>query len=60
MGYKLKIYRHHISWPISFFNVRDLRPWHFEPIHAEMEHEKEGKITIKMILDLVDILEWKD
>jgi hypothetical protein len=22
---------------------------HFEPIHAQMEHEEEGKVTIKMI-----------
>ena len=42
-------HRHHIPWPAEFFSVKDLRPRHFEPIHAQMEHEDERKITIKMI-----------
>jgi hypothetical protein len=25
-----------------------------------MEHEEEGKVTIKMILDLTDVSKWKD
>jgi hypothetical protein len=39
----------------EFFNIKFLRPQHFEAICAEMEHEEEGKVTIKMILDLRDI-----
>ena len=49
-----------VPWPISFFTVKDLRPRHFKSIRAQMEHEEEGKITIKMIPDLINIPKWKD
>ena len=53
-------HRRRVPWPISFFTVKDLRPRHFESIHAQMEREKEGKITIKIIPDLTNIPKWKD
>ena len=37
-----------------------MHPRHFEAIRAQMEHEEEDKVIIKMIPDLTDILKWKD
>jgi hypothetical protein len=44
-----------LQWPATFFNIKLLHPWHFEAIHAQMEHEEEGKVTVKMIPDLMDV-----
>ena len=49
-----------LKWPPRFFNINWLRPRHFESIRAQMEHEEEGKVTIKMIPDLTDVPKWKD
>ena len=49
-----------VWWPATFFNIKFLHSWHFEAICAQMEHEEEGKVTIKMIPDLMDIPKWKD
>jgi hypothetical protein len=49
-------HRHHIPWPAKFFSVKDLRSRNFEPIHAQMECEEEGKITGRTIPELTNIL----
>jgi hypothetical protein len=49
-----------LSWPNEFFEISRLRPKHFESIRAQMEHEEEGNITVKMIPDLTDVPKWKD
>ena len=41
------------------FQVNMLRKEHFEPIYAQMEHEEEGKISIKDIPDLTDMSKYK-
>jgi hypothetical protein len=53
----------HFLWlkrPPRLFNVHSLCPRHFEAIRARMEHEEEGKVTVKMIPDLTDFPKWKD
>jgi hypothetical protein len=42
------------------FNINFLCTQHFEAIHAQMEHEEEGKVTTKMIPDLTDVPKWED
>ena len=42
------------------FNTKWLHQEHFESIHTQMEHEEEGKVTIKIIPDLTDVPKWKD
>ena len=49
-----------LKWPPRFFNDLWLCPQHFESIRAQMEHEEEGKVTVKMIPDLMDVPKWKD
>jgi hypothetical protein len=49
-----------LQWPQEFFEITRLCPQHFESIRSQMEHEEEGKITIKMIPDLTDVPKWKD
>lgn len=46
---------HWISWPKSSLQVKMLRKEHFEPIW----HEQEGKITVKDIPYLTDVLKYK-
>ena len=49
-----------LQWPAPFFNIKWLRPWHFEAMRDQMEGEEEGKVTVKMISDLTDVLKRKD
>jgi hypothetical protein len=53
-------HRRRVPWPTEYFSVKELRPRHFEPIQAQMEHKEEGRVTVKMIPDLTDIPKWKD
>ena len=43
------------GWQKTSFQVKVIRKQHFKPIHAQMEHEEEGKITIKDIPELMDM-----
>ena len=49
-----------LDWPPSLFDIEYLRPEHFESIRTQMEREEEGKVTIKMIPELMDVPKWKD
>jgi hypothetical protein len=51
-----------VPCPIAcqFLHCQGPEARHFEPIHAQIECEEEGKITIKMIPDLMNIPKWKD
>ncbi len=49
-----------LECPPMLFNNEWLCPEHLESIHTQMEHEEEGKVTIKTILDLIDVPKWKD
>ena len=35
--------------------IKQLSNDHFKPIHAQMEHKEEGKVTLQDIPDLTDV-----
>jgi len=48
-----------VGWLKDSFQVKMLKKENNKPIHAQMEQEEEGKITIKDIPNLTDMPKYK-